>query len=291
MGAKFKAALDSRCFAEEQRFRLPLSLLQCLFILFFAVFPPLVLYVFVSFMTPFDSFHLLFSSSLILFSVSFISFPGSESVVPLGLCSIFLLFLFLFPPVSWQQWWWRRQGCCPVRERSQAWNRNPSFMTIMGRRQTFAADISRIKTPSALLFLSLFSPSKKALPQLFNFGYLLIKRPSKAPIDVKATIWICNHPSLHGCCTQRNFPRIFRYSWLKERTGSLLCEKKERQKRLLSNFWKQRCVFVKALDVFIHADTADTCKDSLHRVTKPHLSAWRLMVRLSEKASNSSKNR
>lgn len=96
MGAKFKAALDSRCFAEEQRFRLPLSLLQCLFILFFAVFPPLVLCVFVSFMTPFDSFHLLFSSSLILFSVSFIPFPGSESVVPLGLCSIFFLFLF-FP--------------------------------------------------------------------------------------------------------------------------------------------------------------------------------------------------
>lgn len=66
-------------------------------------------------------------------------------------------------------------------------------------------------SPPSLLFLSLclFSLSKMALPQMFNSNYLLIKRSSKLSIDVKASIWICNHPLLHCCCAQRNFPPDF----------------------------------------------------------------------------------
>lgn len=37
---------------------------------------------------------------------------------------------------------------------------------------------------------------------------------------------------------------------------------REREKRLLSNFWKRRCVFVKALGLFLYAETAGTCKNS-----------------------------
>lgn len=70
---------------------------------------------------------------------------------------------------------------------------------------------------SSCLSLSPLSPSlhhpfflsKMALPQMFNSSYLLIKRSSKPSIDVKASIWICNHPLQYGCCAQRNFPRIF----------------------------------------------------------------------------------
>lgn len=89
MGAKFKAALDSRCFAQEQHFRLPLSLLRCLFILSFAVFPPscsLLLCLFHGF---FDSFHPPPLPLLILLNISILSrlslpFSGPRPAVGSG---------------------------------------------------------------------------------------------------------------------------------------------------------------------------------------------------------------
>lgn len=47
------------------------------------------------------------------------------------------------------------------------------------------------------------------------------------------------------------------------KTEPVPCVRREREKkRLLSNFCKRRCVFVKALGLFLYADTAGTYKNS-----------------------------
>lgn len=72
MGAKFKAPLDSCCFAKDQHFRLPLP--SCLFIHSFALFPPLVPCLVASFIASFHYFPsplFLSSTPLTLFSIHF----------------------------------------------------------------------------------------------------------------------------------------------------------------------------------------------------------------------------
>lgn len=229
MGAKFKAPLDSCCSAEQQHFRLPFPSYVCLSFPLLSFYPLAPCLSFIPSLVYLSSPSFSSRGHLTLFSVhpyffplspppSVISFPPFDSAAHLLLFTAPLCIsirLSSLTPV-FQTWQTlisaQQQGCRPGASLFRGPTSHPGRPnqaqkeTIAGRRRP--ADICPDQKAPRLVHPSL-SLSKMALPQMFNSSYLLIKRSSKPPIDVKASIWICNHPLRSRCCAQRNFPRIF----------------------------------------------------------------------------------
>lgn len=314
MGGKFKAPAGSRCFAEEQHFRLPLPSHVCLFIPSpppSKNSPPSSCFFLRSSLS---SLPLLYFSSPSFFPPLTLFTPRSSSPFPL----LFSIFHSVGPPDSPQtlhpalsvsasrsSFFITRASlsdltdidqdaaagmlsCCKFVQRGRVEkerkkNNPPTSkqglehgalkrQPLVWDRQLLSADqqiSARIKKPFPIstpflsscsrLLLTLppsFSLSKMTLPQMFNSSYLLIKRLSKLSIDVKASIWICNHPLRCGCCAQRNFLFGFSDSRLKERTGSspLWVEREERKDFYRTSGSREVRVCKKDLGLFICAD-------------------------------------
>lgn len=145
--------------------------------------------------------------------------------------------------------------------RSAAWRKDSGELTFdeFMIRVIFCVSLHKVFLASPRFVLPPpppppFSLSKMALPQMINWGYLLIKRSSKPRIDVKAPIWMCNRPLCReGCWAQRNFPRIFMIgvsqranNKLARKKGSGLHQKKKKnpQKKWAGAYLRRLCLYM-----------------------------------------------
>lgn len=189
MGAKFKAPLDSCCFAEEQHFRLPLPSYVCLSFLLLS-FHPLVPGFDVSFIASLLSF----SSPLTLFSIHS-SFPSAPFLLHCLLFSIFdsVVHLVLCRPscshvlplwVSIQlsslmpvfQIWQtlirtQQQGCCPGASLFREPTSNPGYPN-RALNSELSKDNRWSKIDSCSALPCRYLPGSKTLPISPSFSPL-----------------------------------------------------------------------------------------------------------------------